>query len=106
MAQCKPPSKYLLMRKFFILDLRELYTANEGPVRIQYKCLVPIYVFHIHVSVSDLYISTIGLLKIDLGNIEIAQRYVHELETGSEAVQIHFISGNICFKFSLQCNQK
>ena len=22
-----------------------LYTANEGPVRIQYKCLVPIYVF-------------------------------------------------------------
>jgi hypothetical protein len=22
-----------------------VYTANEGPVRIQYKCLVPIYVF-------------------------------------------------------------
>jgi hypothetical protein len=21
------------------------YTANEGPVRIQYQCLVPIYVF-------------------------------------------------------------
>jgi hypothetical protein len=21
------------------------YTANKGPVRIQYKCLVPIYVF-------------------------------------------------------------
>ncbi len=21
------------------------YTANEGPMRIQYKCLVPIYVF-------------------------------------------------------------
>jgi hypothetical protein len=21
------------------------YTTNEGPVRIQYKCLVPIYVF-------------------------------------------------------------
>jgi hypothetical protein len=21
------------------------HTANEGPVRIQYKCLVPIYVF-------------------------------------------------------------
>jgi len=21
------------------------YTANEGPVRIQYKCLVPIYEF-------------------------------------------------------------
>ncbi len=60
-------------------------TANEGPVRIQYKCLVPIYVFpgmklyvlviskkelqyyvlspnfHIHVFVSDLYIPRIGL---------------------------------------------
>jgi hypothetical protein len=60
-----------------------LYTANEGPVRIQYKCLVPIYVFpemklcvllisktklqyslsqfhiHVHVSVSDLYIPSI-----------------------------------------------
>jgi hypothetical protein len=46
--------------------------------------------FHIHVSVSDLYISTIGLLRIDLGNIEIAQRYVHELEIGNEAVQLHF----------------
>jgi hypothetical protein len=22
-----------------------MHTANEGPVRIQYKCLVPIYVF-------------------------------------------------------------
>jgi hypothetical protein len=46
--------------------------------------------FHIHVSVSDLYISAIGLLRIDLGNIEIAQRYVHELEIGNEAVQLHF----------------
>jgi hypothetical protein len=24
---------------------RPMYTANEGLVRIQYKCLVPIYVF-------------------------------------------------------------
>jgi hypothetical protein len=24
---------------------RDIYTANEGPVIIQYKCLVPIYVF-------------------------------------------------------------
>jgi hypothetical protein len=63
-----------------------MYTANKGPVRIQYKCLVPIYVwivfsamkmcallfpkqnykvlspnFHIHVSVSDLYVPRIGL---------------------------------------------
>ncbi len=25
--------------------LNTLYTANEGQVRIQFKCLVPIYVF-------------------------------------------------------------
>jgi hypothetical protein len=57
-------------------------TANEGLVKIQYKCLVPIYVFpemklrglgvsktelkwalnfHIHVSVIDLYIPRISL---------------------------------------------
>jgi hypothetical protein len=55
-------------------------TANEGPVRIQYKCLVPNYVFpemkllfpkqnynvlssssYTHISVRDLYISRIGL---------------------------------------------
>ncbi len=60
-----------------------LYTANEGPVRIQNKCLVTIYVFPemklcglvisktellcsvsnflIHVSVSELYIPRIGV---------------------------------------------
>ncbi len=59
------------------------FTVNEGLVRIQNKCLVPIYVFpemnceaslfpkqnynvlspnfHIHVSVSGLYIPKIGL---------------------------------------------
>jgi hypothetical protein len=55
-------------------------TANEGPVRIQYKCLVHIYVFSemkllfskqnynvlspssdTHISLRDLYISRIGL---------------------------------------------
>jgi hypothetical protein len=55
-------------------------TANEGPVRIQYKYLVPIYVFpemklffpkhnyyvlspssYTHISVRDLYIFRIGL---------------------------------------------
>ncbi len=55
-------------------------TANEGPMRIQYKCLDPIYVFpemkllfpkqiynvlspssYTHISVRDLYISRIGL---------------------------------------------
>jgi hypothetical protein len=57
-----------------------IHTANEGPVRMQYKCLVPNYVFpeikllfpkqnynvlspssYIHISVRDLYISRIGL---------------------------------------------
>jgi hypothetical protein len=62
-----------------------IYTAYEEPVRIQYKCLVPIYVlsemkllslallfpkqnynvlspnFLIHVFVSDLYVPRIGL---------------------------------------------
>jgi hypothetical protein len=57
-----------------------VHTANEGPVRIQYKCLVPIYVFpemkllfskqkynilstssYIHISVRDLYFARIGL---------------------------------------------
>ncbi len=56
------------------------HTANEGLMRIQYKCLVPIYVFqemkllfpkqnynilslssYTNVSVRDLYISRIGL---------------------------------------------
>jgi hypothetical protein len=55
-------------------------TANEGPMRIQYKCMVPIDVFperkllfpkqnynvlspspYTHISVRDLYISRIGL---------------------------------------------
>ncbi len=31
--------------KFIYFHLRNSYTANEGPVRIQYKCLVPMYVF-------------------------------------------------------------
>jgi hypothetical protein len=57
-----------------------IHTANEGPERIQYKCLVPIYVFpeikllfpkqnynvlspssFTYISVRDLYISRIGL---------------------------------------------
>jgi hypothetical protein len=94
----------------------------KGPVRIQYKCLVPIDVFpemklcaslfpkqnynvlslnfHIHVSVSDLYISTIGLTRTNNGIIQIAHRCMN-VEIGNEAAQ--FYSGNICFKLSLQC---
>jgi hypothetical protein len=63
-------------------QMYRVYTANEGPVRMQYKCLVLIYVFpemklpglvipkqtynvlssnlHIHVSLSDLYIFRIS----------------------------------------------
>jgi hypothetical protein len=58
----------------------QTHTANEGPVKIPYKCLVPIYVFpeikllfpkpkcnvlspnsYTHISWKDLYISRIGL---------------------------------------------
>ncbi len=64
------------------------YTANGGPVRILYKCLVPIYVFpemkllfpkqnynvlslssYIHKSVRDLYIYRIGLPILLQGNM-------------------------------------
>jgi hypothetical protein len=60
---------------------KAIHTANEGLVRIQYKCLVPIYVCpewkllfpkqnynvlspcsYTHISVRDLYVSRIGLL--------------------------------------------
>jgi hypothetical protein len=65
---------------FISISLTLLYTANEGPVRVQYKCLIPIYVFLYmkllfpkqnynvqspsscsHISVRDLYISKICL---------------------------------------------
>ncbi len=78
---------------------RDQCTANEGPVRIQYKCLVPIYVFpelkllfpkqnhnvlspssYTNISVRNLYISRIclpilllqgpmGIMWTDPGNI-------------------------------------
>ncbi len=37
-----------------------VYTANEGPVRIQYKCLVPIYVYP-EMKLCSLVISKIEL---------------------------------------------
>jgi hypothetical protein len=62
-------------------NISHVRTANEGPVRVQYKSLVPIYVFpemkllflkqnynvlspssYTHTSVRDLYISRISLL--------------------------------------------
>jgi hypothetical protein len=63
------------------------FTANEGPVRRYYKCLVPVYVFpemkliskteynvlssssHTHISGRDLYISRIGLPFLLQGNM-------------------------------------
>ncbi len=73
---------------WLFLFLWDYLTANEGPLRIKYKCLVPvprnetgrpchfpkkIYNvlspnFHIHVSVSDLYIPRIGLPILLLPN--------------------------------------
>ncbi len=96
-------------------------TANEGPMRIQYKCLVPIYVFperkllfpkqnynvlspssYTPISVRDLYISRIGLpillhenMWTDPGNIQIALRHMN-VEIGTEAAQLpekEFIHG-------------
>ncbi len=78
-------------------------------MRIQYKCLVPIYVFiemklcvwpcyfqnriimfclpiSTNVSVSDLYIPTIGLLRTDGGNIYFAHRNMN-VEIGNKAAQ-------------------
>jgi hypothetical protein len=40
-------SPYTTQRRYFFAQKkrRKIHTANERPVRIQYKCLVPIYVF-------------------------------------------------------------
>ncbi len=73
---------------FRIFGISSVYTAKEGMVRIQYKCLVPIYVFpeiklafpkqnynvlspssYIHMSVRDLYIPRIGLPILLQGNM-------------------------------------
>jgi hypothetical protein len=69
-----------MLHRVVVLAHQAAYTANEGLVRIQYKCLVPIYVFsemkllfpkknynvlspssYTHISVRDLYISRMGL---------------------------------------------
>jgi hypothetical protein len=61
--------------------------------------------FHIHVSVSDLYIPTIGPpiflqqnRQTDRGNICINRSPKHECRNWEQG---SFISGNICFEFSV-----
>jgi hypothetical protein len=52
------------------LDTLSANTANEGTVRIQYKCLVPLYVYsYTHISVRVLNISRIGLPILLQGNM-------------------------------------
>jgi hypothetical protein len=76
------------------------HTANEEPVRIQYKCLVPIYVFpeikllfpkqnyyvlssssYSHTSVRNLYISRIGLPILLQGNMWTDAGYINRSHT-------------------------
>jgi hypothetical protein len=84
-----PPSVTLTCPVMFQVDKTiGTYTANEGPVRTQYKCLVPIHGFpemkllllkqnynvlspgsYPYISVRDLYISVIGLPILLQGNM-------------------------------------
>jgi hypothetical protein len=76
------------------------YTVNEGPVRIRYKCLVPIYVFpemkmlftkqnynvlsprsYTHISMRDIYISRIDLPILLQGNMWISCKYINRSQT-------------------------
>jgi len=73
-------TQYLLPYQLILYSRGYIRTANEESVRIQYKCLVPIYIFpkmkllftiqnynvlspssYIHISAKDLYISRIRL---------------------------------------------
>jgi hypothetical protein len=87
-----PAATLLACRKEGLLFA--LRTRSDSCIpRKKLRGLVPS--FHIHVSVSDLYIST-----IDRGNVLIAYRYMN-LRMGTRPRS--FISGNVCFEFSVQC---
>jgi hypothetical protein len=67
-----------------------MYTRNETAWPRYFQNRNVLYPnFQIHVSVSDLYVSTIGLLRADRGNILIAHRYM-TVEIGNKAAQFHF----------------
>jgi hypothetical protein len=58
--------------------------------------------FCIHVSVTDLYVPTIGpptFLYCVCGTIVVIYKLLTDVETRPRS----FISGNICFEFSVQC---
>jgi hypothetical protein len=73
------------------------HTANEGQVRIQYKCQVPIYVFQ-EMKLRGLVISkhnnnVLGIYK------SLTYTGMYKLGTRTRS----FMSGNTSIGFSLQC---
>ncbi len=65
-----------------------LYTANEGPVRIQYKCLVPIYVFP-EMKLCGLVISKTELLCFasQFSHSCICERFIYSQDRGPYAYE-------------------
>ncbi len=70
--------------------------ANEGPVRIQYKCQVPIYVFPemklrgLVISRQNYYVLSPNFhIHVSLSDLKIAHKYMN-VRIGNEAAQFHF----------------
>jgi hypothetical protein len=86
------PGSHPIFPSFIVLTLKQdpIYVFPE----LKLPCVFPN--FHIHISVSDLYIPIIGPpiflqqnSQTDRGSIQIAQRYMN-VETGNEAAQFYF----------------